>query len=200
MSLHPAHLADLRASGLSDDTIAMMEVYSLEPRNVLALPDPIVFRTESCLAFPYFDNGQKNNFVRYKLFPPYVGKDGAQKYWQPSGSKPHAYILPVCVPKLSDPDIPIWIIEGEKKTAKAVEDGKVAIGIQGIWSWVKPGSSSLLDDFKTAEWASRRVYIVPDSDTWNNTSKANKMKDAAYALGRAIKNQGAMVRIVKILE
>jgi hypothetical protein len=68
LHLYPDHLADLRASGLNDDTIRAASVYSIRPRDIAlffsarkGVPPSI----ETALCFPY----QGGEFARIKLFP-----------------------------------------------------------------------------------------------------------------------------------
>jgi hypothetical protein len=76
--LHPEHLADLRASGLNDNSIRAAGVYSIRPCDInlffnarKGVPPEIA----SALCFPY----QGGEFARLKLFPPL----GKMKYAQP---------------------------------------------------------------------------------------------------------------------
>lgn len=190
-SLYAEHVKDLKASGLSDQTIEKMEVYSLKSRELLGLPDVMVFRVDTALVFPYFDHGQKNNFVRAKLFPPYKGKDGTQKYWQAPKTKPHLYILPAVDSVLNDPAIPLFIVEGEKKTAKAVELGLPAVGLGGVWNW-KEKNIGAIEEFNTINWSSRTVTLVPDSDTWTRDDK--NLRYAMYLLTKELEERGANVK------
>src|SRR5262245_54624323 len=111
--LAPAHLEDLRNSGLTDGTIDMMAAASVLPAELdqLRLPSNV----ESALRFPYFTD---DGFFRLKLFPRGTLKDGKKmRYWQPPDSGTPLYILPRVRAVLSDPTVPLLIIEGEKKTA-----------------------------------------------------------------------------------
>jgi hypothetical protein len=87
LHLHPDHLPDLRASGLSDETIRAARVYSLRPCDIAqffgrgGVPSEI----ESALCFPYHPAA---DFARAKLFPAL----GKQKYAQPSGTSARLYV------------------------------------------------------------------------------------------------------------
>jgi len=62
-AFHSEHLADLRKSGLSDETIEQAGLSSVRPNDiskVTAVPG-----VTSLLAIPYDDD-----FTRYKVFPP----------------------------------------------------------------------------------------------------------------------------------
>jgi len=178
--LHPAHLADLRESGLSDDTIQAGGVYSLAPRfierffNRRGVPREI----ESALCFPY----QGSIFARIKLFPSL----GKWKYAQPPGTSARLYMpLPIS-------DGSLYVCEGEKKTLAAYQHGLNAVGIGGVWNWISKGEP--IDDLSLIEWEDREAVIVPDSDVFERPD----LLRAIYALGRELRNQGALVSVVQI--
>jgi uncharacterized protein DUF3854 len=189
MSLHPSHEADLQSSGLSADTINIMQAYSLSPRELLKFVKSE--KVESALGFPYFDNeGKKNDFMRIKIFPALTDDKGhTVKYLQKEKTKPHLYVLPPIIPMLKDTTVPIYVTEGEKKTAKAVESGLCSIGVGGLWNWLEKGSTYAIEDFKSIFWWRRRVVIVPDSDAWNPDRK--NLQLAVYALSKYLRSRGA---------
>ena len=177
--LHPAHLLDLRESGLSDETIQAGGVYSLAPRFVdhffrRGTPREI----ESALCFPY----QGGRFARIKLFPPL----GKWRYAQPPGTSARLYMpLPIN-------EGPLYVCEGEKKTLAAYQHGLNAVGIGGVWNWISKGEP--IDDLSLIEWEDRETVIVPDSDVFERPD----LLRAIYALGRELRNQGATVQIAQI--
>ena len=181
LHLHPAHLADLRASGLSDETIRAAGVYSLAPADISrffssyrGVPDEI----ESALCFPY----QGGQFARMKLFPAL----GKMKYSQPPGSDSRLY-MPFPVDARS-----LHVVEGEKKTLAATQAGLNAVGIGGLWNWLSKGKP--IGDLKLIDWDGRHVVIVPDSDVFNRPD----LLPAVYALGRELRALGAGVSIAQI--
>jgi hypothetical protein len=73
---HPEHLADLRASGLTDETIQAGGVYSIRPADIaLFFSRKVPSEIQTALCFPY----QGGSFARIKLFPALNG----MKYAQP---------------------------------------------------------------------------------------------------------------------
>ena len=183
LSLHfyPNHLADLRASGLSDETIRAAGVYSLRPRDIALffnLRRGVPAEIETALCFPY----QGGGFARIKLFPAL----GKMKYAQPPKTGARLYMpLPVR-------DGEIVVTEGEKKTLAAYQAGLNAAGIGGLWSWLTKGEP--IDDLNLIEWDSRDVVIVPDSDVFQRQD----LLRAVYALGRELRERGAAVSVVQI--
>src|SRR5262245_51240788 len=107
---HSAHLADLRASGLTDETIRAAGVYSLRPRDIALffnLRQGVPEKIESALCFPY----QGGTFARIKLFPAL----GKMKYAQPPKTGARLY-MPFAVGEGT-----VYVCEGEKKTLAAYQ-------------------------------------------------------------------------------
>ena len=191
ISHHPDHLADLRKSGLSDETIKKADIYSVPPRDInkkLGFNAPHI---ESMMAFSYPDC---DGFERYKLFPPLDGK----KYIQPKGSVNRLYIPGTIKPILSDPSIPLYFTEGEKKILKAIQEGLHCIGSGGLWNWGDGKEKTLIPDFDKVVWKGRTVFIVPDND-WllpNKHGYSKNLRQAVYELGYRLIDRGARIYIV----
>jgi putative DNA primase/helicase len=181
LHLHPDHLADLRASGLTDETIKRAGVYSLRPRDIALffnLRRGVPAEIETALCFPY----QGAEFARIKLFPAL----DKMKYAQPPNTGARLYI-PVRVN-----DAPVYVCEGEKKTLAAHQAGMNAAGIGGLWNWLTNGEP--IDDLKLIEWDGRDVFIIPDSDVFQRQD----LLRAVYSLGRELRERGASVSVAKI--
>lgn len=191
-SLNPAHLADLRKSGLSVKTIETMGVRSLSPDEFeketgLKLPG-----VQSYLAFPH-PNAQ--GYIRYKLFPPITDEDGkVMKYYQPKDSGCRLYILPQVQGVLSNPTIPLYCTEGEKKTSLLIQIGKMALGLGGIWNWLIGATHQPIPDLDQIVWKGRVVYLFPDSDAWRN----DQVLLAVHRLGKELEQRGAIVQVGRI--
>ena len=128
LHFHADHMADLRKSGVTDETIRAAGVYSLRPRDLMhffSLRRGVPKEIESALCFPY----QGGNFARIKLFPAL----GKMKYSQPPKTRARLYVpFPVG-------ERPITITEGEKKCLRARQTGLNAVGIGGVWNWLSRG-------------------------------------------------------------
>jgi hypothetical protein len=185
-TLAPSHFKFLRASALNDESIATMACYSLSPAQSSRL-SPALAQCESVLAFPYpgFEN-----FARYRLFPPL----DKMKYWQPSGSPLHLYILPAVRSVLTNPNIEIAITEGEKKAACLTQHGIPTIGIGGVWNWLVKDTCELLPEFHQVAFVDRSILIIFDSDTWVR----EEIQRGLYALGKAVENRGGKVEALVI--
>lgn len=71
------------------------------------------------------------HFCRLRLDNP----RGDQKYHQPSGSAPHAYLPPSIWEENKTLNSPIIVVEGEKKALALAEEGYTAIGIGGFFNF-----------------------------------------------------------------
>lgn len=173
------HLRDLRASGLTDETIRAAGVYSLRPCDIERF---FKWRTpaeiESALCFPY----RGRAFARIKLFPAL----GKMKYSQPSGTSARLY-MPFPIDEGA-----IYVCEGEKKTLAAYQHGLNAVGIGGVWNWLSNGEP--IDDLSLIEWDGRDVTIIPDSDVFERVD----LLRAIYALGRELRALGSSVLVAQI--
>src|SRR5262249_34692185 len=141
--LTTAHLADLRASGLTDETIARCGFRSTTDHEEIRA----VLRWQSyggslgpCLVIPYFNaDGSFNCHCRLKPSNPRKGPDGKPiKYEAPKGVGNRAYFPPgVPTQALHDPSRPLLVTEGEKKAAKADQEGFPCVGLAGAYAWQK---------------------------------------------------------------
>jgi hypothetical protein len=181
LHFHVDHLADLRKSGLTDETIRAAGVYSIRPRDIQLFfsarkgePPSI----ETALCFPY----QGGEFARIKLFPPLE----TMKYSQPPKTSARLYI------PFKVNDGTLYVCEGEKKTLVARQTGMNAVGIGGLWNWLTKGEP--IDDLILIEWNRRDVIIIPDSDVFQRQD----LLKAVYALGRELRERGASVSVVQI--
>src|SRR5215471_2076119 len=193
MGLAPVHREDLVASGLVDVTIELMGVRAVPPAHIDKLKPGGFQGVESVLEFPYLSLNGNEPFSRYKLFPPLKTKDNhTMKYFQRLGTGCRLYVLEPLLKVLADPRIPLMFVEGEKKTALAVQSGYMAVGISGVWSWSE--SNEAIDDFNHIAWVDRDVEIVFDSDTWMR----DDLQRALFALGKEIEGRGAKVSVTVI--
>jgi putative DNA primase/helicase len=203
------HLAELRASGLTDETIHRAGLYS-EPdheqiRQLLGWNKMTCFLGPA-LVIPYPNrDGQDAGYRRVKPDKPLVDGDGrARKYESPKGRANRAYFPPGTLAALRDPAAALLITEGEKKALKADQEGFPCVGLSGVWNWSKKreadeagrkvGPRELIDDLAGIAWQGRPVYLVFDSDAVRN----DHVRDAEYALAVALTKRGAAVKVVAL--
>jgi len=186
--MDPVHLADLKRSFLTDKIIAEAQIKSARPEDIsmiLGFDPPGV---HSVMLFPY--PGASGNFFRAKLFPPLVDRAGhPMKYFQRPGTRSHLYIPASVRNLLGNPSISLTIVEGEKKTLRAIQEGFPAVGIGGLWSFLY--NKELLPELVNIAWARREVVFYPDSDVWARPDLLRPV----YALAWELENRGAEVHI-----
>lgn len=185
-TLHPDHLADLTQSGLTEATICALGLHSARPGDIARLVgfDPNGVR--SALVFPYLG---ENGFCRVKVFPPYEKDGHAVKYLQRPKSGARLYRPPQAAQVLPDPTVPLAWTEGEKKAAKACQEGLPCLGLGGLWNWLSDGQP--IAGLDTIAHVEREETLYPDSDVWSRP----ELLKAVYALGKELEARGAIVRV-----
>ena len=124
--LLPQHLADLRKSGLTDDTIRAAEIVSeFDVTRVKALLDTKQFaqRCLPVLVFPYKDAEGRNGYCRVKPDHPRTSGGKLVKYESPRGQPNQIYLPPGVADVLADATRELLITEGEKKALAATASG-----------------------------------------------------------------------------
>ena len=206
----PQHLADLRSSGLSDEQIAACgfrsETDAAKIRAWLNWKAGIsaVQKLGPCLCIPFFDrNAEYTGYVRLKPDRPRIKGDRPVKYESPKGSMNRLFIPPGTRSVIDDTAVPLLITEGEKKAAKADQDGFRCIGVTGVWNWTtkrevedghKVGPRELIADMQMFAWNKRRVVIVFDSDI----TEKPEVQHAEYALFQVLRRCGADVSVARL--
>ena len=187
LPLIPEHVKDLLKSGLSAATARELKIRSIvgpEIASHLSFHDR---RITSLLCLPYPTHP---GFCRDKIFPPDLkGKDGhGMRYLQRKDSGCRLYIPPLAQQVLSDSTTPLYFTEGEKKAAKACQEGYACIGLGGLWNFGKDGK--LLTEFDTIALTGRHVTLIPDSEVW--VSRPDLLVPVSR-LGRLLQQRGAKV-------
>lgn len=202
-SFHPLHLADLRKSGLSDETILQHRIKTVRPIDInkkVGYDIPGLVSAYEIL-FPPFTDG----YCRLKAFytpgqERYADGRKKPRYIQPKGSANRLYIPVPVFFILNDTSAPLYISEGEKKALKATQEGLPTIAITGLWNWKQSGTENLIPDFDLISWQGRTVHIIPDSD-WlepGTDGKPRNLKDAVLRLCWKLQKRGATTDIVML--
>jgi hypothetical protein len=157
-NFHPDHLADLRKSGLSEDTIIQAAIKSVRPDQINKRLGFNVPGLTSAYEIPY---PGCDGFSRYRCF--YAEGKTGHKYLQRKETGNHLYVPPQITPVLRDAAITLYIVEGEKKCLKAIQEGLNCIALPGLWAWAN-GEGGLIDDFNKIELRNREIIVVPDND------------------------------------
>jgi hypothetical protein len=210
--LLPQHRKDLDNSGLSPEQIDLCGFYSItDPREIAEVLgwDGMMYTTAvtgaralgACLAIPFYDaDGNFTGYTRLKPDKSRTEKDGKPvRYESPRGKPNRAYFPPVNRAALSDQSTPLLITEGEKKAAKADQDGFACVGLVGVYGWQKKQEQEekgtlreLIDDLAGVAWQGRSVYLCYDSDLATNEN----VRWAQWNLAQVLKRKGATVKVV----
>lgn len=204
-SLDPRHLAELRASGLSDETIAAARIYSATAGQVTELLG-CRYRNYDLngMAFPYPDvDGNLNGYARVKPDRPRDRDGKSVKYESPLGRPSRAYFPPNFRALLASGK-PLLITEGEKKCLAAAQAGWPCIGLVGVWGFQQKrlktdtgrafGERRLIPDMAALPWKGTQVVIVFDSDVADNPN----IRLAEVRLAEVLAQAGADVRVARI--
>jgi putative DNA primase/helicase len=193
--LSPAHRQRLRDGGLRDDvidargywtaTVADLDAVKRLGHNVEILAEPV-------LMLPLHDVFGFNAFTVARPDAPRLGEKGKpKKYEIPRGARVTLDVHPTARRALTDPDVPLWVVEGQKKGDAALSNGAgCAIALLGVWCWKK---------FATPAWDAvtlrdRTVYLAFDSDCATNP----KVAQALHKLQRFLEARGATVLIIPL--
>ncbi|MFA4901747.1 MAG: DUF3854 domain-containing protein [Desulfobaccales bacterium] len=181
-NLHVDHLADLRKSGLTDETIQAAGIYTVTPGDIGKKLGGNDGGVVSMLCFPY-----RESHERFKCFYE-EGKSGP-KYRQKKDTPNHLYFPPGVDLK---GDSPLLLVEGEKKALALMQAGYQVVGIGGVWNWCergqgyeRPKESRPIADFDLVNWK-RPVTILFDSDGVSNPN----VRLAAWRLAREVARRG----------
>ncbi len=195
--LSQKHLADLRGSGLTDETIVQAGLVTVSAE---AAEEYLGYSPGStCLVFEY-----PGTTPCYRLKPerPLVGADGRKRKYlaaRESGNRlyfPPSFIVPEDV---ADTDVDLIITEGEKKALKACQEGFKTLALPGVWSWrtssgEDDGHTEPLEELTAIKWRGRSVWICFDSDAVDNPD----VRHAEDALASELRSHGARVIIARL--
>ena len=175
-ALHIEDLQDLQRSGLSLHTIKAMGCASASADEITQATGVSVRCAGYSIPYTGLKDQTGGAYVRWRL----AASPKAMKYLSAKGEDAQLYVPPG-FETLPSGDLLI-VTEGEKKAAKAVQEGIPCVGLQGVWNWadaaaravekgaglgVSAGSEPLprlLEIAKPYRW----VLILGDSDLLDN--------------------------------
>ena len=195
-ALHPEHLADLRKSGLNDETIKSQKLRSVPPHMIAQLLgfDSPGIRSALLIPFPDWD-GQFMNHIRMKIFPPLTDKGGHSiKYLQPKRSGVRLFLPLSTIGRVFAEKTALWLVEGEKKALAVAQLGLAALGFCGVEGWHASGSRELLADFDRLQLQDRIVELAVDGDVQTNPH----VKMATRRFADALRSRGARPRLLRL--
>jgi len=182
-ALAPNHLADLRASGLSDETIAAAGFRSLSAAEVRAV---VGMDAGPGLAIPYAGciHADGSPYVRVRLDKPFRTKNAhSARYLTRAGETPRLYVPPdslMAANWRTDTTVKLHLVEGEKKALTMAQAGYPALAVAGVWAWMT--NSRPLPDLDEIAWQGREVVVVGDSDLRDNVQSADGLRRLCGAL------------------
>jgi putative DNA primase/helicase len=221
LPLCSAHLAELRASGLNDDTIRAAKIYTeydaerIKNNLNWKTGGPQKWQHGQALVFPFRSliGVTIPEYRRVKLSQARQSKATKLrpaktiKYESPMGMRNYAYFAPDFAELSQDIAAPIFITEGEKKALKLWQEiRRAVVGLVGVWGFALKrerdkdgkaiGDRKLLPELEAINWQGRTVWIVYDSDAKQNA----EVRRAETALAEELAKRGATVRIIRLPE
>ena len=141
------------------------------------------------VAISFTSGGVKRSFERVKFEKP-VQLDPAgkpAKYLSPKGSGMHVFIPPEVHRRLlAEPDNPLMMTEGEKKSIAALQKGIPVVGLGGIWGWTTAkGNKDLNPEIARYLTSPRDAIMIFDSDS-TDTDKKEDFDLCAESLANAL--------------
>ncbi|MCK6486242.1 MAG: phage/plasmid primase, P4 family [Phycisphaerae bacterium] len=205
--LNDRHVVELRASGLTDETIRAAGLYSARGDVVSRL---LGWRSKAgpwsaALVYPYrAADGADAGFARVKLdFPRRAGRGKPVKYESPCGRQNRAYFPPRFAEAFATAETTL-ITEGEKKALAASQAGFCCIGLVGVWGFQKKrlrddrgkvfGARQLIAELAGLNWRGKSAVIVFDSDVADRID----LQLAEFRLAELLAQKGAVVRVARL--
>jgi hypothetical protein len=196
-TLHPEHLADLRKSGLTDETIRLQKIRTIPPHMIDQLLGFEAPKVQHAYLIPFPNpRGGWMDHVRMKIFPALTTDAGTTKYLQPRRSGVRIYFPLATLDAALHSTDPLYIIEGEKKALAVAQLGFPAIGICGVEGWHAGGSNAPHPDLDDVGVRGRTIKVIPDADYRTNAA----VHSAVQGLGRALGERGAIAHLVHVPE
>src|SRR5262249_2533044 len=131
--MHPEHLADLRRSGLTDETIVAQKARTIPPHMIDQPLGSTAPKVRHAYLIPFPDpRGGWMDHVRMKVFPSIVTDNGTIKYLQPKRSGVRIFFPLSTLDAALHSTEDLYIVEGEKKALAVTQLGLPAVGICGV--------------------------------------------------------------------
>ncbi len=204
--LESHHLAELRKSGLTDETIVSAGVYSEASLNdlmkKLRRKKSYPKKMGSALVFPFFSRtGENRDYCRIKPTNPQLDKKTRKpvEYESPIGHPNLVYFPPGITTAIDDPSSQIIFVDNETKALAGAQAGFATLGLIGVTGWIEKTNTetdSLLPDLVEINWLGRSVFIAFDSDRALHPS----VLWSEHRFANVLKSLGAKVRIVNFPE
>lgn len=185
LPLSPHHLDALHNSAISDDVIAARGYRTItEAQDLESFGFTLAQRRAPGLLLPLYGTDGRNGHYVYRPDNPRVIEDKRKpknpdgtyhcdviKYETPKGDSMRIDCPPACRAEIGNPEVCLWITEGQKKADALASQGECAIALLGVWNFKGKnefGGTTFLADFDYIALDNRDVRIVFDSDMSRN--------------------------------
>ncbi len=207
--LDERHIAELRKSGLTDQTMLAAGLRSDRDKAITDILGwrPTAHSWDAGLVFPFKNvDGADSGYARVKLDHPRLASDGKPiKYESPRKQQNRAYFPPQFAEMFAQSHV-VLVTEGEKKTLAAWQAGFCCIGLVGVWGFQNKrlrddrgrafGHRQLIPDLAGLDWRGKTVVIVFDSDVGERPD----LQLAEYRLAELLIAKGATVLVVRLAQ
>lgn len=141
-------------------------------------------------------DGKNGELYSYRPDKPNLDRNGkVRKYLFPYRAQMRLDCPPTCQPQLANPQVGLWITEGQKKADALATRGLCAIALMGVWNFKGKndfGGTTILADLDHIAWDSRQVNLVFDSDVMTKP----QVRKALDRLTAHLQRKKAHVRVV----
>ena len=215
--LQPHHRAALRSRWIDDELADRAFVRTLTSAEGADLIGGKTTGDYSGIGIPIIDPG--TDFVREwrvrRDHPDIENGRPKAKYMAPPGRGNMLYFVPGTQPQwLSQPNLPVWLVEGEFKAISlfraaghnigdaAEQPRALVIALTGVWNWrgtigkandasgFRVDEKGVIPDMERVTWQGREVTIIFDVNVIANES----VRAARKELTRELQQRGARVR------
>lgn len=208
-SLNAEHRRTLReGSGISDEVIRLRGYrtvtdaadlralhFARQQARVPGLLLPVHCTDGSNGPALYRPDAPRSREDRRKRNPDGTFKQHVIKYEMPKAAAVRLDCPPLARAQLADPNVPLWITEGQKKADSLVSRGLCAIALLGVWNWKGKnsfGGITFLADWDYICLKGRDTRIVFDSDVMTKA----EVRAALDRLIEHLQRKGARVSAV----
>lgn len=136
-------------------------------------------------------------FSIYRPDHPRMKNGKKVKYEMPTGIQMALDSPPRCHQMLPNPQVPLWVTEGQKKGDAGASRGGCWLVLAGVWNWRgtnEHGGKTTLPELDDIAFNERKTYFVFDSDV----VEKRPVYDALVRLKDVVERRGADVWIIHL--
>ena len=191
----------VKDSGMTDEVIAERGYRSIAGASGYTALQALGFsraqaRQTPGLLLPLHTTDGKQPLTIYRPDQPQPDAQGRlHKYLLPKGAGVRIDCPPRCQPRLADPNLSLWLTEGQKKADALASHGVVALDLLGVYGFKGKnpfGGTTFLADWDYVALNGRDLRIVFDNDVMVKPT----VRQALDRLSEHLRRRGAAVRAV----